>query len=468
MRKKFLTVLAILTFTPVCMILLIYFGLVWYYKGTYMNGITINDVYASGKTPEEMNEILLEKTDKASFTITDKFGKTYEIPIEDMNFTYTYLDELNKIQNRQNPLHWGMALVNGENECHAITPKGKCDTKALEDYLMSMELLQNQADPDRIRVEIIKEKDGYALVDETQNLLDKDAAVEAVEEAVLKGERYLNLEDAECYIEVEYTREMLNTLDIWNKVEKMQDSRIVCRFYDGDEVIDASVICNWILLDEDGEFLLDDTGELILDEEEVEEYVAGIAKAHDSTDGPWNFNPTRGGTITIEKGNYGYKLNQKKQKETLIEQVYAHRSGEAEAVYSQRGWGTGKDDIGNTYIEVDMSQQTMYYYKDGELKLSTPVVTGNTGKGNGTPQRVFYVYYKQRNRTLIGEDYRTPVSYWMAVYGNIGIHDATWRGKFGGSIYKTNGSHGCINTPMKAVSQLYEMVEEGTPVIMFY
>ena len=69
---------------------------------------------------------------------------------------------------------------------------------------------------------------------------------------------------------------------------------------------------------------------------------------------------------------------------------------------------------------------------------------------------------------MIGEDYRTPVSYWMAVYGNIGIHDATWRGKFGGSIYKTNGSHGCINTPMKAVSQLYEMVEEGTPVIMFY
>lgn len=468
MRKKLLTVLAILTFTPVCMILLIYFGLVWYYEGTYMNGITINEVYATGKTPEEMNEILLAKTDEASFTITDKFGKAYEIPIEDMDFTYTYLNELNKIKRGQNPLQWGLTLVNGENEHHTIMPEGKCDTKALADYLMSMELLQNQADPDRIRVEIVKEKDGYALVDETQNLLDKDAAVEAVEEAVLKGERYLNLEDAGCYIEVEYTKEMLHTLDIWEKVEKMQDARIVCRFYDGDEVIDASVICGWILLDEDGEFLLDDNGELMLDEEAVEKYVADLAKAHDSTEGPWIFNPTRGGTITIEKGNYGYKLNQKKQKEALIEQVYAHRSVEEDAIYSQRGWGSGKDDIGDTYIEVDMSEQTMYYYKDGELQLSTPVVTGNTGKGNGTPQRVCYVYYKQRNRTLIGEDYRTPVSYWMAVYGNIGIHDATWRGKFGGNIYKTNGSHGCINTPMKAVSQLYESVEEGTPVVMFY
>lgn len=468
MRKKLLTVLAILTFTPVFMILIIYFGLVWYYEGTYMNGITINDVYAAGKTPEEMNKILLEKTDEASFTIKDKFGKTYEIPIEDMNFTYTYLEELNKIKTGQNPLHWGLTLINGESERHTIAPKGKCDTEILSDYLMSMELLKNQADPHRIRVEIEKDKEGYVLVDETQNLLDKDAAVEAVKEAVLKGERYLNLETAGCYIEVEYTKEMLNTLKLWKKVENMQGSNIVCEFYDGAETIDASLICDWILLDENGEFLLDEDEELVLDEEAIEEYVAELAKEHDSTEGPWTFSPTRGGTVTIEKGSYGYKLNQKKQKEALIEQLYAHESGEGEAIYSQKGWGIGKDDIGNTYIEVDMSQQTMYYYKDGELKLSTPVVTGNTGKGNGTPQRVCYVYYKQRNRTLIGEDYRTPVSYWMAVYGNIGIHDATWRGKFGGTIYKTNGSHGCINTPMKAVSQLYEMVEEGTPVIMFY
>jgi lipoprotein-anchoring transpeptidase ErfK/SrfK len=96
------------------------------------------------------------------------------------------------------------------------------------------------------------------------------------------------------------------------------------------------------------------------------------------------------------------------------------------------------------------------------------VVTGNTRLGRGTPEKVCYVYYKQRHRTLIGPDYRTPVSYWMAVNGNIGIHDASWRGKFGGTIYKTNGSHGCINTPTKAVSVLYDLVEIGTPVIIFY
>ena len=68
---------------------------------------------------------------------------------------------------------------------------------------------------------------------------------------------------------------------------------------------------------------------------------------------------------------------------------------------------------------------------------------------------------------LRGEDYATPVSYWMAVYGNIGIHDATWRRKFGGSIYKTGGSHGCINTPYANAKMIYENVSIGTPVIVY-
>lgn len=468
MRKKILTVLGIIILTPVCMMLLIYLGLAWYYSDTFMNGVMINGVYAAGMTPEELDELLLQRTDEASFTVTDKYGENYEIPIEDMDFAYTYLNELNKIKSKQNPFHWGIALVNDTSENYTITPEGICDTEKLSDYLMSMELIKNQADPDNIRVEILKEDDGYVLVDDTENLLDVDAAVKTIEQSVLDGERHLDLEDAGCYMEIDYTKDMLDTLSIWEKVKKLQDVEIVCQFYDGDETIDSSVVSGWISLDENGDFQLDENGELTLNEENVAEYVEQLAKKHDSVNGPWTFHPTRGGTVTIEKGTYGYKLNQKKQKEYFMEQVYAHKSGVTEAIYSQRGWGDSSGDIGSTYIEVDMSDQMMYYYKSGQLQLSTPVVTGNTSRGNGTPQRVCYIYYKQRNRTLIGEDYETPVSYWMAVYGNIGIHDATWRGKFGGTIYKTNGSHGCINTPMKAVSKLYEMAEEGTPVIMFY
>lgn len=468
MRKKFLTVLGILILTPLVMVVLIYLGLAWYYADTYTNGVMINGVYAGGMTPEELNTLLLQKTDKASFTITDKYDTTYEIPIDQMDFNYTYLNDLNEIKESRNPLLWGWSLVTGYTENHIITPEGMCDTQMLQEYLLSMELIKNQADPDNLKVEIVRGENGYELVDDTANLLDVEVTVDAIEHAVLNGERYLNLEAEGCYVEIDYTNDMLNTLALWKKVDELQNVEIISEFYDSDEVMNASIICDFIAVDKKGDFVLDEKGELMLDEEEIAAYVKTLAKRHDSVGGPWKFHATRGGLVTIEKGNYGYKLNQDKQVAYFIEQLSAKESATAAPIYSQKGWGDASGDIGSTYIEVDMTNQMMYYYKDSQLMLSTPVVTGNISRGNGTPARVCYVYYKQRNRTLIGADYRTPVSYWMAVYGNIGIHDATWRGKFGGNIYKTNGSHGCINTPMKAVSQLYEMVEEGTPVVMFY
>ncbi|MBR5766382.1 MAG: L,D-transpeptidase, partial [Lachnospiraceae bacterium] len=100
--------------------------------------------------------------------------------------------------------------------------------------------------------------------------------------------------------------------------------------------------------------------------------------------------------------------------------------------------------------------------------LKTDVVTGNLRRGNGTPEKLCYVYFKQKNRTLRGANYATFVYYWMAVTGHIGIHDATWRSKFGGEIYKTDGSHGCINIPKNMAAQLYDIVEVGTPCVLYY
>ena len=139
-----------------------------------------------------------------------------------------------------------------------------------------------------------------------------------------------------------------------------------------------------------------------------------------------------------------------------------------EPTYKQKAWKQGKDDIGATYIEVDMGEQMMYYYKDGVLQLETPIVTGNTSLRRGTPSGVNYVYLKQTNRILRGPGYASHVDFWMPVKGGIGIHDAAWRSKYGGEIYKTNGSHGCINTPRDAMEQLFDMAEVGTPVVMFY
>lgn len=468
MKKKLLLALSIVFFIPLALAIIGYLGVAVYYMNAFTNGTMINGVYAAGKTPAEVNELLVQKTDAATFCIQDKYEQNYYVPIEEMNFSYSYTEQLNQLLKAQNPFMWGVYLVKGQVNSVAINPTGVVDQSALHDYLMSMDLIKNQADPDNITVEIIHTRKGYELHDDTANLLDVDLTVANIEQAVLNGERSINLDVAGCYIVLEYDAKMEKTLKLWDDIEKLQGMTLTCEFYDYDEVMDASVISGWIALDEDGDFAYNEEGDLYIDEDAVASYVAEMAERHDSVGGPWTFNPTRGGTVTIAKGTYGYKLNQKAETELILEQLEARKDASEEAVYSQQGWGDSSGDIGNTYIEVDMTEQHMYYYQNGVLKLDTPVVTGNVNAGNGTPERVCYIYFKQRNRVLIGEDYRTPVSYWMAVYNNIGIHDASWRSRFGGTIYRGGGSHGCINTPTPAVAQLYEMAEVGTPVVIFY
>ncbi len=120
----------------------------------------------------------------------------------------------------------------------------------------------------------------------------------------------------------------------------------------------------------------------------------------------------------------------------------------------------------NTYVEVCISQQRMWFFKNGKLIVDTPVVTG-TKYVNDTPKGYFSMYQRATDTVLTGPGYASPVDYWMAFCGGCGIHDASWRSSFGGSIYTYNGSHGCVNTPYNAVRTIYNNTTYGTPVIVY-
>lgn len=128
--------------------------------------------------------------------------------------------------------------------------------------------------------------------------------------------------------------------------------------------------------------------------------------------------------------------------------------------------------MGGTYIWVSIADQQLSYFVDGQLALSSPVVTGNAGN-HDTPTGEYSVIYKARNVTLRGQEdngdeYESFVQYWIAFLGSeYGMHDASWRSEFGGGIYMGDGSHGCINMPESQAAALYDMVEEGTPVFIY-
>lgn len=466
MKKKILLVLAVLICTPVLLAGILYISLSVYYSGSFASGIFINGVYATGLTAEQMNERLMQKKQLDTLYITDRNGVTVQISLGDIGYTYSYEEPLRNIQKQMNPFLWFSHMNRIQD--YTIEPKGTYDEARLAEKFGQLAFVQNAVDEKGLKVEIVKEKDGYELIDTTDAFLNKEKSLAVIGEAVVGGICNVDLAEKGCYEKIDYTSQMKETLELYDRLDHILRTEITYKFDNRDVVLARKQISDLILVDENGDFVLDEQENPCLDEEKLEKYIEQLADQFDTVKQERRFKTTRGDTVVIKAGTYGNKLDQKQEKEYLLAALNDGRTEQHEPIYSQRAWGTGSDDIGTTYIEVDLTNQMLYYYKNGRQILNANVVTGNVSRGNGTPAKACYVYYMQRNRVLRGADYATPVDYWMAVYGNIGIHDAKWRGRFGGSIYKTNGSHGCINTPYKEVSQLYGEVEVGTPVMIYY
>ncbi len=147
--------------------------------------------------------------------------------------------------------------------------------------------------------------------------------------------------------------------------------------------------------------------------------------------------------------------------------ILSGESQSREPEYSQTGASFDENDYGNTYAEVNLTAQHMFLYVDGNKVMESDFVSGNVARGFATPPGIFGIMYKQRDAVLRGPGYASPVRFWMPFNGGIGFHDANWRGQFGGSIYRTNGSHGCVNMPYEAAKTLFENIYTGMPVICY-
>lgn len=210
------------------------------------------------------------------------------------------------------------------------------------------------------------------------------------------------------------------------------------------------------------------------DKNAVKKYVAKLAEEYDNINSTRKFRSLTGKDVTVPPGTYGWMINQEAEVKKLIANINSHENISREPVFSATGYGEYARDMGNTYIDVDISNQEVNYFKNGKLIFSSPCVTGSRLTGTVTDVGAYYILNKLRNVVLRGRnvddtEYESPVSYWMGTtWTGEGFHDANWRGSFGGSIWTYNGSHGCINMPPWTMPELYEKAEAGIPVAVHY
>ncbi len=234
---------------------------------------------------------------------------------------------------------------------------------------------------------------------------------------------------------------------------------VTYQFSDQSETLDSDRILSWLKED--------DNGNVSFDKEQVKAFVKELADKYDTAYTTRTFHTTDGRDIKIAQGDYGWRIDQKQETAHLLDLLAQKQSATCEPIYAQTAAVHSAKDWGTTYIEVSLTEQHLWLYKDGKCILESYFVSGNPNHGHATPKGIYGLTYKTRDAMLSGQGYDSKVKYWMPFNRNVGLHDAPWRQTFGGQIYKSNGSHGCLNLPPANAARIYENVEKNTPVIIY-
>ena len=286
------------------------------------------------------------------------------------------------------------------------------------------------------------------------NTINKDILYANVVKAIFEGKTTLNLESINCYENPKYLASSQIIVSAKDALNKYVNSKITYNFAGLTQTLDGSIINNWISID--GNF------QVILDEVKVKEYVDALANT---------YNTSLGKDIKVNGGyngnNHSWIIDSVAETKLLIDNIKNGQVITKYPVYAQKSIANYFSNVGNTYVEIDMTNQHLWYYKNGYLIVEGDIVTGNVSNGHTTPTGVYNLYYKQRDTVLRGQDYASPVSFWMPFNGGIGLHDASWRSEFGGEIYKTNGSHGCINAPYYLAKAVYDNIDSRCTIICY-
>ena len=269
------------------------------------------------------------------------------------------------------------------------------------------------------------------------------------------------IEESDCYIKNEMTPEIEAKLktacETAENFFKSKNMNISLKNYDHDfnsEIINA-------IYNIDAEY------NFIRNESTIDNGIDVISDRYNDIGEERSFQTSHGTTVTVKGGDYGTYMDTKSLRKAVKSAILDNENVDEVINLKRNTLDGATGEIGDTYVEIDLTNQYLYMYVDGKLIRDCPVVTGLPGS-RATPQGVYRLKSKSMNVTLVGPDYRTPVRYWMPFNGGIGMHDATWQSYFGGNKYLTRGSHGCINMAMSDVAAVYENAKVNMPVICYY
>ncbi len=446
----------------VAAILALYLLIALFFQYHFFPGTQINGYSCGWRSVRKTKEIIRTSVKEYTIKITERKGRKEKVSSAQTGLTFVDDGKLEKIKKEQKSYAWIMFPFTEKTYENGITFKVE-EKKYKETFNRLDAFKENLVEaPVDAWSKYDKTKNAYEIVEEIYgNTVKKDKFYTALKEAMLRQDKAIDIEEAGCYYNPAYRKDSKEVIKSNEILNHYVSTDIVYDFDDRSQELKGKTIHKWLRVNKNYQ--------VKIDREKVEKYIAKMADKFDTVGIERHFTSIAGNTVDVEGGTYGWKIDQEEETEELIKLIKKGKQGKRKPEYEHIAKSRKKFDLGDTYVEVDLGSQYMWFYKNGKTLVSTPVVTGDTSKGRSTPTGVYYILYKTTNYTLTGENYASDVDYWLPfTHSGVGIHDASWRSSFGGGIYTYNGSHGCVNTPYNAVKTIYHNIESTYPVVVHW
>jgi len=445
----------------VSIFLLIYVAGTIFYASHILPGTKLGELSIANCSAQSVESKLNTLLDTYTLTITGREGLKEIIAKDDVNLKYDVKDFGKEVIDKQSAFAWVTHLFSSEirDDKFEITYDENMLNNLIENF--SCMKAENIINPVDACMTEYQSGVGFSIVPEIMgNEIDKEVFVQKIDYALKNIESNLNIDENNCYVLPKVYSDTPELVEKLNYYNKFVTSKITYTFDNDVIVLDGDTIYDWLIFKKNGK--------IKIDENKVKDFVNSLGSKYDTIFRKRTFKTSYGNEVEIAEGDYGWWMNRGQEVTELIKLIKKGSVTDREPVYYQKAARYGAADYGNTYVEINLTAQHLFVYKKGKVVLESDFVSGKETKSRKTPPGVYGITYKERDATLVGEDYETPVSYWMPFNGSIGLHDATWRNKFGANIYLKDGSHGCINLPFYIAQKIYDIVEKGTPVICYY
>lgn len=447
-------------------LLLAYIAVASFYSNRFLMGTTVNGADCSGMTLKEVEDLMQAQVETYALTLNGAEGYSEQILGTEIDIKYDGVDEIQKAFEKQNSYKWIVALFQ-KNPIKANV-SFTYDAEKLDARINALRCLKPENQKEAVSAKPIYQDGAYVIQpEETGTQIDLEKLNAAVHQSVDLMENSLDIYEKGCYLLPKYTSTSEEVIAARDGLNKCLQAKITYSLDGITVVVDKSQIENWLSVDQDMN--------IKVDEKKARAFTDTLGSKYNTPNKDKDLITPTGKKVKISGAILGRRVGSAADCEQLISEIKAGKVVTREPVLSQKP--TSEDEFvwGNTYTEVDLSTQHMWHISNGNVVFECDVVTGSPGRN--TPAGVFKILEKKRNKTLVGNivpetgqpEYRTPVSYWARVtWSGIGFHDATWQPAFGGDLYLTRGSHGCINMSLADVAAYYAKISVGTPVIIHY